>query len=82
MLPNANAKQEFLTYDTKDIIYLIACKCCGKQYIGSTAGFKERFRIHKNDNMTGNIRCRVASHLLNVCKSAICKTEYLQMQLI
>ena len=26
--------------------------------------------------------CRVANHLSNVCKSTICKTEYLQVQLI
>ena len=31
------------TCNTKSIIYLIACKCCGKQYIGSATGFKERF---------------------------------------
>ena len=36
----------FLTCNTKNIIYLIACKCCGKQYIGSATGFKERFGIH------------------------------------
>ena len=28
------------------------------------------------------VRCGVANHLLNVSKSAICKTEYLQVQLI
>ena len=33
----------FLTCNTKNIIYLIACKCCGKQYIGSATGFKEKF---------------------------------------
>ena len=37
----------FLICNAKNIIYLIACKCCGKQYIGSATGFKERFRIHK-----------------------------------
>ena len=72
----------FLTCYTKNIIYLIACKCCGKQYIGCATGFKGRFRIHKSDINTGKIRCGVASHLLNVCKSATCKTEYLQVQLI
>ena len=72
----------FLTCKTKNIIYLIACKCCGKQYIGSATGFKERFWIHKTDSNTGKIRCGVASHLLNVCKSATCKSKYLQGQLI
>ena len=35
-----------------------------------------------SDINTGKISCGVASHLLNVCKSATCKTEYLQVQLI
>ena len=35
-----------------------------------------------SDINTGKIRCGVASHLLNVCKSATCKIEYLQVQLI
>ena len=33
---------------SKNVIYLISCKCCGKQYIGSAISFKERFRIHKS----------------------------------
>ena len=74
MLPNTN--------NTKTIIYPIACKCFGKQYISCAIGFKERFRIHKSDINTGKIRCGVTSHLLNVYKSATCKTEYLQVQLI
>ena len=71
-----------LTWNTKNIIYLITCKNCSKQYIGSATSFKERFWIHKSDINTGKFRCGVANHLLNVCKSAICKTEYLQVQLI
>ena len=50
--------------------------------IGSTTGFKEKFKIHKSDIDTGKIKCGVVSHLLNVCKSATCKTKYLQVQLI
>ena len=42
----------------------------------------KRFRIHKIDIVTGKIRCGVATHLLHVCKSATCKTEYLEEQLI
>ena len=71
----------FLTCNTKDN-HLIACKYFGKQYIGSATGFRQRFQIHKNDINTGKIRCGVTSHLLNVCKSATCETEYLQVQLI
>ena len=67
---------------SKNVIYLISCKCCGKQYIGSATGFKGRFRIHKSDINTGKVRCGVANHLLNVCQSEGNKFEYLQIQLI
>ena len=60
----------------------ISCKCCGKQYVGSATGFKESFKIHKSDINTGKIRCGVANHLLNVCRSSTSKFEYLQLQLI
>ena len=36
-----------LKCDNRNVIYLISCKCCGKQYVGSVTGFKEPFRIHK-----------------------------------
>ena len=60
----------------------MSCKCCGKQYVGSATGFKEQFRIHKSDINTGKVRCGVANHLLNVCRSSASKSEYLQAQLI
>ena len=31
--------RDFLTCNTKNITYLIACRCFGKQYIGSATGF-------------------------------------------
>ena len=67
---------------SKNVIYLISCKCCGKQYIGSAIGFKERFRIHNSDINTGKVRCGVANHLLHVCHSEGNKFEYLQIQLM
>ena len=72
----------FLICNTKNIIYLIVCKCCSKQYISFSTGFKGSFRISKSDINTSKIRFGVASHLVYVCKSATCKTEYLQVQLI
>ena len=30
-----------LNCDTRNVIYLISCKCCGKQYVRSATGFKE-----------------------------------------
>ena len=38
--------------------------------------------MHESDINGGKIRCGLASHLLNVCKCAKCKTECLQVQLI
>ena len=71
-----------LKCDSRNVIYLISCKCCGKQYVGSATGFKERFRIHKSDINTGKVRCDVTNHLLNVCRSSASKFDYLQVQLI
>ena len=68
--------------DSRNVIYLISCKCCGKQYVGSVTGFKERFRIHKTDTNTGRVRCDVANHLLNVSCFSASKFEYLQVLLI
>ena len=71
-----------LKCDSRNFIYLISCKCCDKQYVGSAAGFKERFRIHKGDISTGKRGCVVANHLLNVSCSSSSKFEYLQVLLI
>ena len=45
--------------DSKNVIYLVSWKYCGKQYVASATGFKEGFRIHKSDINTGKIRCGV-----------------------
>ena len=71
-----------LKCDSRNVIYLIAWKCCGKQYVGSATDFKERFTIHKSDKSTGKVRCGVTNHLLNVCHSSAGKFEYLQVRLI
>ena len=71
-----------LECDSRNVIYLIFCKCCCKQHVGSATGFKEKLRIHKSYINTSKIRCGVANHLLNVCPSSASKFEYLQVQLI
>ena len=68
--------------DSRNVIYLISCKCCRKKYLGSATGFKEQFIVHKSDINTSKIRCGVANHLLNVCRSSASKFEYFQVQLI
>ena len=52
-----------LTCNTENISYLIACKSCSKQNIGSATGFTERFQIHKSDINNGKNRCGVAHYL-------------------
>ena len=68
--------------DRRNVIYVIPCKCCGKQYVGSATGFKERFRTRKNDINSVKLKCGVTNHLLNVCRSSASKFQYLQVQLI
>ena len=65
-----------LKCDSRNVIYVISCKCCGKQYVGSATGLKERFRIHKSGINTAKVKCGVANHLLNVCRSSASKFEY------
>ena len=52
-----------LTCDSKNVIYLVSCKKCQLQYIGSTTTeFKVRFRNHKSFMVTNNKSCEVAVH--------------------
>ena len=58
-----------LTFKIDNVAYLISCKKCKQQYVGSAFenNFKSRFRIHKIDINTSKIRCGVARHFLNNC---------------
>ena len=38
--------KERMTCETKDVIYLITCNRCGKQYIGETQSLRERVTLH------------------------------------
>ena len=52
------------------VIYLITCKECWEQYVGSTENFKPRIRIHKSDNLNNNAtRCGAARHFNGKCKN-------------
>ena len=48
--------------NSSNVIYLISCKNCEGQYIGSAIDFKARFRIHKSDIKTKKGRCGSARH--------------------
>ena len=56
-----------LTCKSENVIYLVCCKACKQQYVGSAVDFKKRFRIHKSDINTGKDRCGVAKHFLLKC---------------
>ena len=51
---------------SSNVIYLISCKLCKKQYLGSAFkdNFKLRLRVHKSDVITGKDRCGVVKHFL------------------
>lgn len=52
-----------LTCSSKNVIYLVSCKKCQLQYIGSTTTeFKVRFRNHKSSMITNKKSCEVAVH--------------------
>ena len=54
---------------SKYVIYLICCKLCHEQYVGSTDNFKPRSRVHKSDNLNNkSTRCGVAKHFNGPCK--------------
>ena len=56
--------------NSKNVIYLITCSDCKKQYVGSALNFKERFRLHKSGIKTGKEgRCGVAKHFVNSCNT-------------
>ena len=51
---------------SSNVIYLISCKLCKEQYVGSVFedNFKSRFRVHKSDVITGKDRCGMGKHFL------------------
>ena len=55
-------KQE-INCGTTNIVYLISCKKCNVQYVGSTSTeFKVRFRNHKSAMLTDKKVCEMAVH--------------------
>ena len=58
-----------LSCTSSNVIYLISCKLCKEQYVGSAfkENFRPRFRVHRSDVITGKNRCGVTKHFLNKC---------------
>ena len=71
-----------LSCNSSNVIYLISCKNCEDQYIGSAIDFKVRFRIHKSDLKTKKDRCGTARHFNTKCSDVQNPHKFLQVQLI
>ena len=68
---------------SSNVIYLISCKLCKEQYVGSAFkdNFKPRFRVYNSDVITGKGRCGAAKHFLTKCTNGN-KVENIEVQLI
>ena len=71
-----------LSCNRSNIIYLISCKNCEDQYIGSAIDFKVRFRIHKSGINTKKDRCDTGKHFNTKCSDVQNPHRFLQVQLI
>ena len=68
---------------SSNAVYLISCKLCKEQYVGSVFkdNFKPRFRVHKSNVITGKDRCGAAKYFLTKC-AEVNKVENIEVQLI
>ena len=54
-----------LSCNSPNVIYIISCKNCGDQYVGSATDFNTRFRIRKTNIKKKKDRCGTARHFDN-----------------
>ena len=64
-----------------NVIYLITCKNCLEQYIGSATNFESHFREHKSDIKANKDRCGTAKHF-SMCKNNNNIFQFLSVQCI
>ena len=70
------------SYNRPNVAYIISCKNCGDQYVGSATDFKARFRIHKSDIKAKKGSCGTARHFNYKCCDRSNTHIFLQVQLI
>ena len=60
---NKNYKiKQHLDCNVRNVIYLITCNTCQKQYVGSTTNFKSRFTLYKSDIKLLKKSCTCIQH--------------------
>ena len=72
-----------LSCNSVNVVYLVSCKLCKDQYVGSAYknNFKPRFRVHKSGVNTDKDWCGVAKPFLSKCTDAG-KLENIEVHLI
>ena len=50
-----------------DIVYLIRCTGCDKEYIGETSNLQARFRVHKQQTLDSQLRHLYVNHHVAHC---------------
>ena len=71
-----------LNCESINVIYLITCSKCLKQYVVSAAKFSARSRTHKPDIKTKKKRCGSARHFNSKYYHGTNPFQYLKVQLI
>ena len=69
-----------LNCESINVVNLITCSKCLKQYLSSAVKFKTRFCIHKSDIKTKKERCGRARHFNSKCYHDSNPFQYLQVQ--
>ena len=71
-----------LSYNSKNVIYLITCDKCKDEYIGSAVDFKPLFMVHKSDIKTKKERCGTSRHFNEKCSCSASPFGYVKFQII
>ena len=61
--------RRILHCNCNNVIYLITCKNCREQYVGSATNFMSRFEIHESGIKTNKDRCRTAKNFDGMYKN-------------
>ena len=72
----------FLYCNCNNVIYLITCKNCLEQYVGSATNFKNCLRIHKSYIKTIKDRCGSPKHFSGMRKNNSNIFQFLSVQII